>query len=186
MTRIKKFAQLVGLGLATLGLVACGGSGSTDGGNNLTTQSGTGLMSLAVTDSPLDKGAKRVVVRFTHVELQPVDDGERVVIYFDEPAPGNEPAPIDESVPAEQLQALAEESSDEPVDEPTQGAVREIDLLTLHGENSELLFEEVEVPAGKYAWIRFYLEPDKGASAPPLSNFATSSYIEFEGGVRRT
>lgn len=121
MTRIKKFAQLVGLGLATLGLVACGGSGSTDGGNNLTTQSGTGLMSLAVTDSPLDKGAKRVVVRFTHVELQPVDDGERVVIYFDEPAPGNEPAPIDESVPAEQLQALAEESSDEPVDEPTQG-----------------------------------------------------------------
>ena len=183
MTSIKKVVQLVGLGLATMGLVACGG-GSTDGGSNLTTQSGTGLMSLAVTDSPLDQGAERVVVRFTHVELQPVDDGERVVIYFDEPALGKEPAPIDESVPAEQLQALAEESLDEPVDEPTQGAVREIDLLTLQGENSEPLFEEVEVPAGDYAWIRFYLEREPGASAPPLSNFLTSSYIEFQDGNR--
>ena len=55
-------------------------------------------------------------------------------------------------------------------------------MLTLQGENSEPLFEEVEVPTGDYAWIRFYLEPEEGASAPPLSNFATSSYIEFVGG----
>ncbi len=183
MTSIKKLAQFVGLGLATMGLVACGGGGTTDSNNNLTTQSGTGLMSLAVTDAPIDN-AEKVVIRFTHVELQPVDDGERVVIYFDEPAPVEEPAPIDEPAPAEELAALVEESLDEPADEPTQGAVREIDLLTLQGENSEPLFEEVEVPAGDYAWIRFYLEREPGASAPPLSNFLTSSYIEFQDGNR--
>jgi len=72
------------------------------------------------------------------------------------------------------------EAAVEDVDsEPKQGAVREIDLLTLQGENSEPLFEEVEVPAGDYAWIRFYLEPQPGPSSPPLSNFLTSSYIEF-------
>ncbi|WP_373051996.1 DUF4382 domain-containing protein [Thioalkalivibrio sp.] len=174
MTSIRKLAQLAGLGLAAMGLVACGGGGSSS--------DGTGLMSLAVTDSPLDQGAERVVVRFTHVELQPVNDGERVVIYFDEPARVEEPA-TDDTVGAE-VETLVEESVDESVDEPTQGAVREVDLLTLQGENSEPLFEEVEVPAGDYAWIRFYLEPETGPSSPPLSNFATSSYIEFEGGDR--
>ena len=181
MTSIKKLAQFVGLGLATMGLVACGGGGSTDGGSNLTTQSGTGLMSLAVTDAPIDD-AEKVVIRFTHVELQPADGGERVVIYFDEPAPVEEPAPIDEPAPAEELEALVEESLGEPVDEPTQGAVREIDLLALQGGKSAFLFEDIEVKAGDYDWIRFYLEPEPGASAPPLSNFLTSSYIEFKNG----
>jgi hypothetical protein len=30
MTSIKKLTQFIGLGLATMGLVACGGGGSTD------------------------------------------------------------------------------------------------------------------------------------------------------------
>jgi len=179
MTSIKKLAQFVGLGLATMGLVACGGGGSTDSSNNLTTQSGTGLMSLAVTDSPIDN-AEKVVIRFTHVELQPVDDGERVVIYFDEPTTDQELV----DPPEGETETSPEVAVQDVDSEATQGAVREIDLLTLQGENSEFLFEEVEVPAGDYAWIRFYLEPDELASAPPLSNFATSSYIEDEKGNR--
>jgi len=177
MTSIKKLAQFVGLGLATMGLVACGGGGTTDSNNNLTTQSGTGLMSLAVTDAPIDK-AEKVVIRFTHVELQPVDDGERVVIYFDEPTTDQELV----GPPEGETETSPEVAVQDVDSEATQKTVREIDLLTLQGENSEFLFEEVEVPAGNYAWIRFYLEPDELASAPPLSNFATSSYIEDKNG----
>ncbi|WP_026280612.1 DUF4382 domain-containing protein [Thioalkalivibrio sp. ALE9] len=138
MNKIGNFTRLVGLGIATAGLVACGG-GSSDGSSS---GGGTGQMSLAVTDAPVDS-ASRVVVRFTHVELQP-SDGERIRIDLGE----------DESV-------------------------REIDLLALQGEDYEFLFEDEEVPAGDYEWIRFYLEPEEGASSPPLSNFATSSFIEF-------
>jgi hypothetical protein len=153
MTSIKKLAQFVGLGLATMGLVACGGGGSTDGGSNLTTQSGTGLMSLAVTDAPpIDRRQTRVV-EFTHIELQPADDGERVVICLDQD-------------PAYLLDASGGEASCPLPDEP-----REIDLLALQGEESEFLFEGVEVPAGNYDWIRFYLEPAPGASAPPCRIF---------------
>jgi hypothetical protein len=47
-----------------------------------------------------------------------------------------------------------------------------------------VLFEDVAVPAGDYDWICFYLRPDEGASAPPLSSFLTSSYIEFKDGSR--
>jgi hypothetical protein len=107
-----------------------------------------------------------------------VDDGERVVIYFDEPTTDQE---LDD--PPEGETETSPEVAVQDVDpEATQGVVREIDLLTLQGENSEFLFEEVKVPAGDYAWIRFYLEPKPGPSSPPLSNFLTSSYIEFEGG----
>lgn len=172
MTSIKKLAQFVGLGIATMGLVACGGGGGSSSG-------GTGLMSLAVTDAPIDD-AEKVVIRFTHVELQPADGGERVVIYF------KNPDPVEESVDAEPsddpIEVPVEESIGEPLEEPKQGVVREIDLLALQGGKSAFLFENVVLPAGDYAWIRFYLEREPGASSPPLSNFLTSSYIEFKNG----
>jgi hypothetical protein len=151
MTSMKKLAQFVGLGLTAMVLAACGGGGSSSGG--------TGLMSLAVTDAPIDERATRVVVRFTHIELKP-RDGDRVVICLD----------------SEEAYVLSEEQTSCP----TTG-VREIDLLALQGEESEFLFEDIDVPAGEYSWVRFYLEPEPGASSPPLSNFLTSSYIEFEG-----
>lgn len=56
-------------------VAGCGGGGG-DG-------SATGAITLAVTDAPVD-GAKRVVVRFTGVELQP-RDGDRVSFSFDPP-----------------------------------------------------------------------------------------------------
>jgi hypothetical protein len=153
MTSIKKISKFIGVGLAAMGLVACGGGGGSS--------AGTGLMSLAVTDAPIND-AKRVVVRFTHIELKP-RDGDRVVICLDEDAPYLG-APFEGRASCE-----------------TTG-VREIDLLALQGEDSEFLFEDLEVPAGEYAWIRFYLEPEPGASSPPLSNFLTSSYIESKSG----
>ena len=124
-------------------LLGCN-SGSSGGSSSSGAE--TGQMSLAVTDAPVDD-AVGVVVRFTHVELQPAD-GDRVRIDFDD-------------------------------DE-----VREIDLLALQGEDSEFLYESEEIPAGDYNWIRFYLEPDSNASGPPVSNFATSSYILFADGNR--
>jgi hypothetical protein len=175
MTSIKKLVQLVGLGLATMGLVACGGGGSTDGGSNLTTQSGTGLMSLAVTDAPIDD-AEKVVVRFTHVELQPADGSERVVIGLDSSASE------EESLDPDSLEGEPTTLDEESVDTSAQGTVKEIDLLALQGGKSAFLFEKIEVPEGDYDWIRFYLEPEPGPSAPPLSNFLTSSYIEFKNG----
>nr|WP_019594421.1 DUF4382 domain-containing protein [Thioalkalivibrio sp. ALM2T] len=104
-------------------------------------------MSLAVTDAPVDS-ASRVVVRFTHIELQP-SDGERIRIDLGE----------DEEV-------------------------REIDLLTLQGEDSEFLFEDEEVPAGEYAWLRFHLEESEEVVDFPGSQggIATTSFIEFMDG----
>ncbi len=172
MTRIKNLARFAGLGLAAVGLVACGGGGNTDG-------SGTGLMSLAVTDAPIDH-AERVVIRFTHVELQPADGGDRVVIHLDE-SDGGEGA--DDSDPsADTVEVMVDGSEAGVVDDPPLGTVKEIDLLALQDGRSAFLFESVEVEAGDYDWIRFYLERAPGASTPPLSNFLTSSYIEFKNG----
>ena len=141
MNKIGNLTRLVGLGIATAGLVACGG-GSSDGSSS---GGGTGQMSLAVTDAPVDS-ASRVVVRFTHVELKP-EDGESILI------------------------DVSEEG--EPV--------REIDLLTLQGQASETLFENEEVPAGDYAWLRFHLEKDDERASFPGSqgDIATTSFIEF-------
>ena len=175
MTSIKKLAQFVGLGLAAMGLVACGGGGSSSGG-------GTGLMSLAVTDLPIE--AQHVWVEFTHVELQPADGGERVVIPLDDPETASSDGSADTGHAGGQTAPIVDGFDADPADESTQGVVRKIDLLSLQGEDSEFLFEDAAVPAGDYDWIRFYLKPEEGASAPPLSNFLTSSYIEFQDGNR--
>lgn len=143
MTINLKRLFLLGIVAASATLLACN-SGSSGGSSSSGGE--TGQMSLAVTDAPVDD-AVEVVVRFTHVELQPAD-GDRVRIDFDD-------------------------------DE-----VREIDLLALQGEESEFLFESEEIPAGDYNWVRFYLEADPDASGPPVSNFATSSYILFADGNR--
>ncbi|MFO8003272.1 DUF4382 domain-containing protein [Thioalkalivibrio sp.] len=142
MNRIGNLTRLVGLGIASAGLVACGG-GSSGGGDS----GGTGQMSLAVTDAPVDS-ASRVVVRFTHVELKPEEGGSILIDVSEEGEP-----------------------------------VREIDLLTLQGEAFETLFENEEVPAGDYAWLRFHLEENDDQASFPGSqgDIATTSYIQFDG-----
>ena len=57
---------------------------------------------------------------------------------------------------------------------------QEIDLLALQGPDHAWLFEDEEVPAGRYNWIRLHVEPDETADGPPASNVGTTSYILFE------
>src|SRR5882762_2034522 len=69
-----RFSRLLGLVAATLlGLAACGGGSS----------GGTGQMSLAVSDAPVD-GAQSVVVKFTGIELTG-NGGNPVDIMFAQP-----------------------------------------------------------------------------------------------------
>ena len=60
--------------------------------------------------------------------------------------------------------------------------VQEVDLLSYQGEDAYWLFEDTEVPAGEYEWIRLYVERDGVADNPPASNFGTTSYVRFENG----
>lgn len=143
MTQQTPPVRSLAIGVALLmGVTGCDGGSD---GSDTRFQIETGRMSLAVTDAPVDQ-ATRVVVRFTHVELKPADDGERIRINLDE-------------------------------------TIGEINLLALQGEDHAFLFEDEELPAGEYDWIRFYLEADPAVTAPPLSNMATTSFIEFEDGT---
>ena len=96
----------------------------------------TGLLSLAVTDAPVD-GATAVVVQFTGVEVKPADGSARS---FDFDAP------------------------------------RQIDLLALTGTDSELLLDGVEVPAGRYNWVRLKVDANEDG--------VTDSYIDLDDGSR--
>ncbi|WP_189608134.1 DUF4382 domain-containing protein [Saccharospirillum salsuginis] len=49
---------------------------------------------------------------------------------------------------------------------------REIDLLSLQGQTTESLLEEVELEAGDYEWIRLHVAAETGV---------TDSYIEVDG-----
>jgi hypothetical protein len=98
--------------------------------------SGTGKLSLAITDAPVD-GATAVVVQFTGVEVKPAEGSARSFT-FDAP--------------------------------------RQIDLLALTGTDSELLLDEVEVPAGRYNWVRLAVDADEDG--------VTDSYIDLDDGSR--
>ncbi len=78
MTINPKRIFLLAMVAASATLLACN-SGSSGGSSSSGGE--TGQVSLAVTDAPVDD-AVEVVVRFTHVELQPAD-GDRVRIDFD-------------------------------------------------------------------------------------------------------
>ena len=99
-------------------------------------EGGTGRLSLAVTDAPVD-GATAVVVQFTGVEVKPADGSARA---FDFDAP------------------------------------RQIDLLALTGTDSELLLDDVEVPSGRYNWVRLKVDANEDGIA--------DSYIDLDDGSR--
>ena len=96
----------------------------------------TGLLSLGVTDAPVDS-AEAVVVQFTGVSVKPAG-GAAIVYEYDEP--------------------------------------RSIDLLALSGHDSELLLENVEVPAGHYEWARLAVNAAEDG--------VTDSYIDLDDGSR--
>jgi hypothetical protein len=130
--------------------VACGGGGG--GGDS----GGTGTMSLYLTDAPVDS-AERVVVAFTGVELKPAG-GSSIEYYFcDDGSP-------DGSV------------SETPCTTPF---IRQIDLLALEGGGSELILDQVEVPAGRYEWLRLKVNAERGV-------IIDDSFIEFEGPLQES
>ena len=53
---------------------------------------------------------------------------------------------------------------------------RSIDLLALSGHDSELLLDGVDVPAGRYSWVRLKVDAEDGVD---------DSYIVLENGERR-
>ncbi|MGH8481277.1 MAG: DUF4382 domain-containing protein [Nevskiaceae bacterium] len=55
-------------------------------------------------------------------------------------------------------------------------APRQIDLLALTGTDSELLLDQVEVPAGRYNWVRLAVDANEDG--------VTDSYIDLEDGSR--
>ena len=97
--------------LPTILLAACGGGG---GGG------GTGVVSLAITDAPVD-GVDQVWVEFQSIELKP-KNGSAIRFDFDVPL--------------------------------------SVDLKTLNGDNTEVLLDNEEVPAGEYSWIRLIVNAD--------------------------
>ena len=123
-----KNARLLAVCTLAPALVALGGC-SDDG-------VGTGLLSLAVTDAPVDD-ATAVVVQFTGVEVKPADGAARTFAFE---------------------------------------APRQIDLLALTGTDSELLLDEVEVPSGRYNWVRLAVDANEDG--------VTDSYIDLEDGSR--
>jgi hypothetical protein len=96
----------------------------------------TGLLTLAVTDAPVD-GATAVVVEFTGLEVKPAG-GDAISFDYDVP--------------------------------------RSIDLLALSGEDSEVLLDGAEVPAGRYDWVRLKVNAEEDGVA--------DSYIDLKDGSR--
>lgn len=135
-----------------LALAAWGGSGSSGSDS----ESGTGSLTLDITDAPVDS-ATEVNVVFTGITLQP-QNGERVTFLCNEPA-------------------------DDPVFSCDEDGTRTIDMLALTGDESENLLDDVEVDAGRYDWIRLLVDagtpaqPDSGSSTIVLDDGSVENLI---------
>ncbi len=116
------------LGPAMLGLAGCSDSG------------GTGQLSLAITDAPVDD-ATAVVVQFTGVDVKPADGSARSFTF---------------------------------------AAPRQIDLMALTGHDSELLLDEVEVPSGRYNWVRLHVDANEDGVADSYVDLSDGSRHELE------
>jgi len=114
-------------------VTGCGG-GSGGGGSS------TGMLSISVTDAPVDE-ASSVVVEFTGVIIQPAS-GERLEFDFDQ-------LECSETGTSCVVDADCTGGTDVCIDPP-----RQIDLLALNGGGSETILDGVTVPAGHYNWIR--------------------------------
>jgi len=127
---IARWRTLLLLIVFSLAPVACGGGGGGGGG-------GTGLLSISVTDAPVD-GASAVVVLFDGIELKP------------------------QSGPSFTL----------PL-----SPIMAVDLLAEQGTDRATLLDSVEVPAGRYNWMRLSVIAEQGV---------VDSYIEFAQSTRES
>lgn len=111
-------------------LAACGGGSSGS--------SGSGSLTLGITDAAVDS-AQEVNVVFTGVTLKP-QDGEPITFECDQPTA-------------------------DPAFDCGGNGYREIDLLTLSGDESETLLDGVTLDAGRYDWIRLQVNARGPGSA---------------------
>jgi hypothetical protein len=117
-----KFISLASIIALTLVMAGCGSS-SQDSSDTGQDSSGTGSMSLRITDAPIDD-ASSVVVQFSEVQVRGAESSQNLNFTFDPP--------------------------------------KSIDLLTLQGTSTEVLFTDEEVPAGVYDEIRLIINAEEG------------------------
>ena len=132
------FRKSGAVSLASLLLAACGGGSDID-------PSGTGRLSVSITDAPLHE-AQSVTVNFFGAEVKPAD-GARLQFFFceDPDNPGIDPPVVQDS----------ECDTSDP-------EVVSIDLLQQTGGASAPLLDGVVVPAGRVNWIRLKLDDNPG------------------------
>jgi hypothetical protein len=137
----KVLAHSSTLALLTLGLVACGGSGSGGGDEGIA----TGTINVSVTDAAVDS-AEQVLVQFTGVTVKP-SEGEAQAI----------PLSGDSQTCQDYLDGR--DPSPTQVGEPT---IRCIELKELQGTNTADLLKDVVLTAGNYSWMRLDVDAKKG------------------------
>jgi len=118
--------------------------------------SGSGSLTLGITDAAVDN-AQEVNVVFTGISLKP-QDGEPIGFQCDEPAT-------------------------DPAFDCGGDGWREIDLLTLTGDESETLLDGVELAAGRYEWIRLEVNAKApGSMTLPDPNLPGTTIVPEGGG----
>jgi len=148
---------------AVVMLSSCGGGSGGSGSGE------TGTLSLSITDSPVDE-AEKVVVVFTGVELKPAAGPSRN-FYFCKYSPDNNENSSNEINDNDSSDEQEVFVSENELCDGNETTTREIDLLALQGWESEVLLDEVEVPAGRYNWIRLKVNAERGKD---------DSYIQFD------
>lgn len=135
---------------------ALGGALALAGCGGGSSSSGTGSLTLGITDAKVDT-ALAVNVVFTGITLKP-QDGEPITFQCDEPA-------------------------GDPAFDCGGNGYREIDLLTLTGDESETLLDAVELDAGRYDWIRLLVNAKAPGSPTLPDNEIPPTTIKLEGGA---
>jgi hypothetical protein len=86
-------------------------------------------------------------------------------------------APVDDATAVVvQFTGVEVKPSGDPAETFTFDAPRQIDLLALTGTDSELLLDDVEVPSGRYEWVRLMVDANEDGVA--------DSYIDLDDGSR--
>jgi hypothetical protein len=124
----RQTASLLAIGVL---LAACGDSGTT--GNT-----GTGALTLQITDAPVDT-AEHVYIQFRGLDIQGAN-GTRTTLYYCQ----------DAVIPAITVVSTTACS--------TPAAPKQLDLRALTGGEAEVLLDEFMLPAGHYSWIRLMVD----------------------------
>lgn len=121
-------------GITLLGLSSCGGG---SGG-------GSGMLDLAVADTPVD-GAEHVYVTFTGVQIQSY---------------GASMDGMDMNMNMMDMNGM---SGMPPVQEYDFAKPIQVDLLQQQGGQSAALINDISLPVGSYAWIRFLMDTSQSS-----------------------